>query len=104
MSKLLEEITIEEFFGDSYIIKFPIEFFDNGYSFCNDVARQLNNFFPDKKFCWIPNYLTFEEYSASMLEAVIEELTDILKNKRTEQENIGDVNERVGNASNEIAS
>lgn len=93
MNKLLEGVTIEELSGENYIIKFPIEFLDNGYGSCNDIARCLNNSFPTKNFCWLPDYLTFEELSAPAIEEIIEELKDILKNKEVEQEKIGNIDE-----------
>ena len=84
MEKYISQIKIADLSDDSYIIKFPREMLDEGYTSCNALVGQVCHAFPRKEFVWIPADLEIIKGNDEAIDFLIEELTK-LKGDRNEQ-------------------
>jgi hypothetical protein len=63
----------------SHIVFFTKEELDNGYHYCDDVLRSIQNRFPDHTFIGLPDTISVKELGPSPVRIMIEELQRYLE-------------------------
>lgn len=87
MANILDKIKIQELKGTDYIVVFPKEVLDIGYTECNNIMHALQRRFPLKTFFGIPEKIEFKQYKTEELEEVITFIQEEIDSRKAIENN-----------------